>query len=229
MQPLELNAATGEPFLRLPAPFSNIIITPPRMSDVEPSVAILSDPAVSLWMGPMGPTGTYTASQAEGWLTKLKAETDGILDEMGRNSGPFSECPVRHIREVQEDGTEVFIGDVGIYRSSWSDVLDREERARLVAENNARVAGDPDIVWHVGYYLSPTHHKRGLMTTAVKAMIQWGIAWMGVKYIRTSAFEGNYGSLKLLQKNEFVVVDTLVDHVAMGDKKLTLHVVERRI
>ncbi|KAJ7493204.1 acyl-CoA N-acyltransferase [Mycena galericulata] len=213
MQPLELNAATGEPFLRLPAPFSTIIITPPRMSDVEPSVAILSDPAVSLWMGPMGPTGTYTASQAEGWLTKLKAETDEILDEMARNSGPFSGCPVRHIREVQEDGTEV----------------PREERARLVVENNARVAGDPDIVWHVGYYLSPTHHKRGLMTTAVKAIIQWGIVWMGVKYIRTSAFEGNYGSLKLLQKNGFVVVDTLVDHVAMGDKKLTLHVVERWI
>ncbi|KAJ7708904.1 GNAT domain-containing protein [Mycena rosella] len=230
MNALEFNAATGEPFLRLPAPFTNIIITPPPMSDVEPSIAILNNPAVGIWMGPMGAGPAYTASKAEQWLTKVKAETDIVMQEVrSATSGPFSGCPVRHIREVREDGTDVFIGDLGFARSSWTEVLDADEKARLAAENNARAVGDPDIVWHVGYYLAPSHQGRGVMTAAVKTIItQWGIPYMGAKCIRSSAFEGNPGSIKVLEKNGFVITDTLVEHVDMGKaKKWTLCLLER--
>ncbi|KAJ6580928.1 acyl-CoA N-acyltransferase [Mycena capillaripes] len=210
MSTLQYDATTGEPFLRLPAPFSNIIITPPRMSDVSPSVEIMNDSFVFEWMG-MG--STYSAIRAEGWLTKVKVETDATC----------------HIREERPDGTDLFIGDVGLVRSSWTEVLDVEERIRLVAENNARVAGDPEIAWHVGYYLAPSYHGRGLMTAAVKTIItQFGIPWMKTKRIRSSAFLGNHGSLGVLQKNGFVVVDTLVNHVQIGDEKekRTLHLLE---
>ncbi|KAJ6543559.1 GNAT domain-containing protein [Mycena vulgaris] len=232
MNALEFNAVTGEPFLRLPPPFANIIITPPRMSDVEPSVEILNDPAVAMWMGPMGPgSEPYTAARAEPWLTKVKAETDVVVQELHSTpGGPFTGCPVRHIREVREDGTDVFIGDVGLARSRWSEVLDADERARLVAENNARAAGDPAIVWHVGYYLAPSHHGRGLMTVAVNALItQWGIPALRAKCIRSSTFETNHGSLKVLQKNQFLIVETLVEHVDVGEeRKRTLYLLERR-
>ncbi|KAJ7132353.1 acyl-CoA N-acyltransferase [Mycena epipterygia] len=231
MDALEFNATTGEPFLRLPAPFADIIITPPRMSDVEPSVAILRDPLVHSWMGSRGPGASYSAAQAEGWLTKIKAETDAVMAELrAAPTGPASGCPVRHLRAVQADGTDIFIGDVVLSRSGWTEVLDAEERARLVAENDARVVGDPDIVWHVGYYLAPSHQGRGLMTAAVGTLItQWGIPCMNTRCIRSGIFEGNHGSLKVLLKNGFVLVDTLVDHIEVGEgeKKLSVYLVER--
>ncbi|KAJ7132354.1 acyl-CoA N-acyltransferase [Mycena epipterygia] len=230
MDALELNATTGEPFLRLPAPFADIIITPPRMRDVEPSVVIMNDPSVFTWMGIRGGS-SYTSARAEGWLTKIKAETDAIMAELrAAPTGPASGSPVRHLREVQADGTDIFIGDVGLVRSSWTEVLDAEERARFVAENNARTAGDPDIAWHVGYYLAPSHQGRGLMTAAVGAIIaQWGVPCLNARRIRSSAFEGNQGSLKVLLKNGFVLVDTLVEHVQVGEetKKRSLHLLER--
>ncbi|KAJ7780228.1 acyl-CoA N-acyltransferase, partial [Mycena maculata] len=203
------NAATGEPFLRLPAPHANIIITPPRMSDVEPSVPIMNDPAVYMWLGPRAPIG-YNAAKAESWLTQITAESDVLLDELRTNPrGPFSGCLVRHVREVRAEGTDVFLGDVGLGLSNWTEVQDKEEQARLVAENNAQCAGDPDIAWHIGYYIAPSHQSRGLATAAVKALIEWGIVWMGARCIRSGTFEGNHGSLKVLQKNGFVLVDTL--------------------
>ncbi|KAJ7777212.1 hypothetical protein B0H16DRAFT_1406775 [Mycena metata] len=226
---LEYNATTGEPFLRLPAPFENIIITPPRMSDIAPSTVIMGNPAVSRWMGPNGPGSTYTEVQAEGWISKIKPEADAILDEVRRTpGGPISGCPVRHVREERADGTDIFIGDIAIARASFVQVLDKEERARLLTENNARVLGDPEIVWHVGYYLAPSHHGRGLATVAVRTIInQWGIPAMKVKLIRTGTFEGNHGSLKVLQKNGFAVIETLQNHLQLeGGENMTLYVLE---
>ncbi|KAF7371065.1 Gnat family [Mycena sanguinolenta] len=228
MTGLEYNSTTGEPFLRLPAPFSSFIITPPRMADVARSVEIMNDPFVFKWMGRSTP---YSVDLATAWLMKVKAQTDVAVEEL-RNStefGPVSGCPVRHIREELPDGTDVFIGDVGLVRSGWTEVLDAEERVRFVTENNARAAGDPEIAWHIGYYLAPGYNGRGLMTAAVKTIItQFGIPQMNTKYIRSSAFEGNHGSLKVLQKNDFVMVDTLVEHVRVGDEKTTLHLMEWR-
>ncbi|KAJ7249531.1 GNAT domain-containing protein [Mycena haematopus] len=228
---LEYNTTTGEPFLRLPTPFSDFIITPPRMSDVAPSVEIMNDPFVFKWMGRSTP---YGVDKAEAWLTKVKAQTDAAVEELrnttklhGPQHGPVSGCPVRHIREEQADGTSIFVGDVGLVRSSWSEVLDADERARFIAENDARPAGDPEIAWHIGYYLAPSHNGRGLMTAAVKTIItQFGIPWMNTRRIRSSAFVGNHGSLKVLLKNGFVMVDTLVQHVQVGEEKRTLHLME---
>lgn len=246
MSTLQYNT-TGEPFVRLPAPFSNIIITPPRISDAEPSAAILSEDAVSQWLGPTGPGSAYTVAQAESWLTKLKAQTDVLVEELGGATEPHgvvSGCPLRHIREERADGTEVFLGDVGLVRSNFNEIRDTEERARLVAENNARVAGDPEIVWHISCmysfslfhmvldewldYLAPSHHGRGLMTVIVKTIIaQFGFPWMKVKRIRPSTFQDNHGSFKVLQKSGFVVVDTLVDY-PVGKEKKTVVVLEWR-
>ncbi|KAJ7230539.1 hypothetical protein GGX14DRAFT_529993 [Mycena pura] len=226
MSGLQYNATTGEPLLRLPPPFTNIIITPPRMSDVAPSVRIMNDPAVYAFMGRSTP---YSEAIAEKWITKVKAVCDGVVVEVrrGETETAVSGCPVRHIREECADGTEVYIGDVGLGRSPFTEVADRDERARLVAENEARKPGDPEIVWHVGYYLAPSHHGRGLMTAAVGTIItQWGIPRMRIKCMRSSAFEGNLGSLKVLQKNEFVVVDFLEEHVQVGEEKKGLHVLK---
>ncbi|KAJ7623739.1 acyl-CoA N-acyltransferase [Roridomyces roridus] len=226
MDALEWNPTTNEPFLRLPAPFAHLILTPPRMSDVEPTVSILRDPKVAVWMGSMGPGREYTAARAESYLAKIIAETDVGVQEMKRGEHPFSTCPVRHLREERAEGGDVYLGDVGIYRASWAHVDNREERARMVAENNARQAGDPEIVWHVGFYLAPSHHGRGITTAAVKALIDWSVKWMGARRIISSTFTENHGSFRVQQKCGFVLVDTLVDHVPVGDEKWSLHLTE---
>ncbi|KAJ7623728.1 acyl-CoA N-acyltransferase [Roridomyces roridus] len=226
MDALEWNPETGEPFLRLPAPFQNMIITPPRMSDVKPSVAILKDPAVALWMGSTAPGKEYAEPKAEGWLTKIVAETDVGVQEMKRGESPFSVCPIRHLREERAEGGDVFLGDVGVYRAGWAHILDQEARARMMEENNAKKAGDPETVWHVGYYLAPSHHGRGVMTVAVKALIEWSVKWLGVQRLISSTFTENRGSLRVLQKCGFVVVDTLVDHVPMDDGKWSMYLLE---
>ncbi|KAF8166538.1 acyl-CoA N-acyltransferase [Mycena galopus ATCC 62051] len=221
MTGLQYNATTGEPFLRLPAPFSNIILTPPRMSDVARSVEIMNDPFIFKWMG-QGTLYSYTAEKAEAWLTQLKAETDAQVAELRGATEPHlvSGCPVRHIREEQADGTDVFLGDLSLIRSSFAWVLDTEERARLVAENNARPAGDPGILWHTGYYLAPSHNGRGLTTAALKTVIaEFGIPWLNVTRLRSAVFEGNIGSIRVLQKNGFEITETFVQHIKIGEEK----------
>lgn len=65
-------------------------------------------------------------------------------------------CPVRYIREVREDGSDVFIGDVGMMRCMHGElmgpdgVLDWSNKAKLEEENNAIPAGDPRIIWSIG-------------------------------------------------------------------------------
>lgn len=99
---------------------------------------------------------------AVSWLTQTKGEADAIWDELQHANaespdGPLKMvggCPVRSILEENEDGSYTFLGDCSIDRDRFDDVMDLEERARLVKENNARPAGDPDIIWSIGGILA---------------------------------------------------------------------------
>jgi hypothetical protein len=144
--PLEVNPNTGEPFIRLPSPHENIIITPLRANDGERLASILAEPQVAEWMGGFNPTAEWlarTVSQGKAELQMLGNKTDEELTVVDF-------CPVRSIREVQEDGTEVLIGDIGIRRCTWSEIANEYERAQKVSKNNDRQAGDGEIVWQVG-------------------------------------------------------------------------------
>jgi hypothetical protein len=66
-------------------------------------------------------------------------------------------CPVRVIREVLENGEDVYLGDIGINRLGDGKLLappgaevDNELVARYAGENAQREPGDPDIVWTIG-------------------------------------------------------------------------------
>lgn len=50
----------------------------------------------------------------------------------GESDYNASGTPVSAIREVQPDGTELWIGDIGFIRSSYHEVEDETERERLV-------------------------------------------------------------------------------------------------
>lgn len=155
LHPLLVNPVTGEPYLWLPSPLENIIITPPRMSDAPSMVAILNDPLVCRWI--LGPPYPYLPSHAESWLESTKKESDAVLQELEQASretpdGPLKivgACPVRILREVREDGTEVYLGDIGLRRCVFPHE-EPEEQQRLSEKNKRRAVGDPELIWCIG-------------------------------------------------------------------------------
>ena len=154
LHPLRVNSTTGEPYLRLPSPHENIIITPPRMSDVGALVGHLNDHKVVNSL--IGPPYPYLTSHAEGWISNVKKASDGLLAELKGDHQEESDdqlkvvggCPVHYIREVADDGTETFIGDLFVHRCEFPH--EGTQRAALAEENAARQVGDPAIVWCVG-------------------------------------------------------------------------------
>ena len=121
IQPLEWDAARNEPFLRLPAPLSHIIITPPRWADAEVSIDPLNDPRV--FNGFQNPPWPMTLEHATAWSTKLIGEWNEHLKQLGKAAAQgedaplatFGFCPVRSIRDTSND-EQKYIGDLGLTR-----------------------------------------------------------------------------------------------------------------
>lgn len=158
LHPLKVNPITKEPYLQLPPPHSSIIITPPRLSDAERVLQILNDPRVHMTL--QGPPFPYLAEHADFWIGKVKGESDAVLGALqkaaesdGSTAAPIfvGGCPVHNLREVQEDGTDVYLGDVRIDRSFEFEYLrDKVKEEALVKENASRPVGDSEIIWSFG-------------------------------------------------------------------------------
>lgn len=155
LHPLQVNERTGEPYLRLPSPHDNIIITPPRTEDIPAIIAALNDPRVYSTLE--GPPFPYKEEHAVWWIDHVKAPSDELLQELRQAADDGSQslkvvagCPVRTLREVKEDGTDIFLGDIGCDRCGYPDVVDQEEKSRLTFANDQLPPGDKDIVWCIG-------------------------------------------------------------------------------
>ena len=158
--PLERHPETGEPYIPLPAPYDRIIVTPPRRDDVPRMVTIMNDAPVKKWLD--GPPFPYLDVHAEDWITRTRDVSDRVMHELRVANeeyprGPFttvSGCPVACLRAIRADGEEDFLGAIEFTRCGYPDLLDREERERLVAKNESKNRGDPEIVWCIGCELS---------------------------------------------------------------------------
>ena len=151
LYPLELNPSTGEPFLRLPPPHQDIIITPARMSDVQDEIENMSDPGVYKWC--MTVARPYTEEHARNFLGRAVEESNKLLDELKGGEDRkkvVGGCPVRALREVKADGSEIFVGDIGVFRSRFAECKDKEKKERLAKGNAERKVGDEEIVWGIG-------------------------------------------------------------------------------
>ncbi|KAI6120713.1 hypothetical protein EDD16DRAFT_1575003 [Pisolithus croceorrhizus] len=211
LYPLEVNPATGEPFFRLPPPNGNIIVTPPRLSDAPYFAPILNDPRVGRWLE--GPPIPYTDEHAAEWIEIITEQSQTILDKLkaedttrpGMALKLVDGCPVRHIREVLPDGTDVYVGDIDIRRGPFEEILDSEERRKQVEINESKALGDPSIVWTFGDYIAPSHHGRGIMSAAMRLILySWAVPRMGVRCMSGYAFVGNIGSVRVFEKSGFV-------------------------
>ena len=65
------------------------------------------------------------------------------------------ECPVRAIREVQEDGSDIYIGDIGISRCKYGELIvlhgmEWENGPESKEVNDSLEVGDPRILWAIG-------------------------------------------------------------------------------
>lgn len=165
--PLKINSAIDEPYLQLPAPYENIRLTPPRLSDAPFSTAALNAPEVVPFLS--GPPFPFVEENAISFINSTKPPADRVYREIrekilaGESDYIASGTPVSAIREVQPDGTELWIGDIGFIRSSYHEVEDETERERLVAENAAKKDGDPSIVWSFGSMFSDSQYRQEII------------------------------------------------------------------
>jgi hypothetical protein len=158
--PFEVNPRTAEPFLRL-RKHPNIILTPPREEDIPNLLPPLNDDRVHIWLAGVPfpytsgkgikrfpePNLTFHLEHAKNWLTRIKSQCDQALKELTDKSPILTQSPVRFLREIQEDGSELFVGDLGFIRCS--DI--QSENPKHDNETNLNLPpGDPDIVWTLG-------------------------------------------------------------------------------
>ncbi|RDB29408.1 hypothetical protein Hypma_015951 [Hypsizygus marmoreus] len=236
LHPLEVNPRTGEPFLRL-RKHKNVILTPPRSSDIPENIRYLNDPHVNDMLS--GPPVPYLLEHAEAWYKVISTPSEETLAaiEAARDMPDLitvRHCPVRVIREVKEDGEDVFLGDIGLLRFDEGRLLapdglqaDDEQKAKYVNANIERPVGDPEIVWSIGDYLAPSHHGRGIMTDVLETLLwDWAVPRMGVRRICASAFEGNHGSIRVFERNGFTVTKTVENWAVVKGRMRNLHVVE---
>ncbi|OJA14980.1 hypothetical protein AZE42_12059, partial [Rhizopogon vesiculosus] len=226
--PLEVNPETGEPFLRLPAPHQSIIITPPREGDQSTLMQYLNDPAIFGWIDE-SPV-PFLPKHADLWVQFVKGQSDAILEYLRKSEEKFPNgplqfvdaCPVRHIREVKENGTDVLIGDFAFGRGSFEEVLDGVERKQMQEENAYKKAGDPTIQFSVGFWLAASHRGRGITTAALGLLMSvWAIPRMGARHIAPHTFAGNIGSDRVIEKNGFVNRGSIDNGtVVRGEKKI---------
>ncbi|TDL21004.1 hypothetical protein BD410DRAFT_899264 [Rickenella mellea] len=218
-QPLQFNPLTNEPYLRLPLPHENIIITPQRLSDAASIVPIMNDEKVYMTTGKPFP---YTIDDAHAWLSEGKQQADILLADIARNGSTHivNGCPLRVIREVQEDGSDVYLGSLGMHRCRWFQLPDSEEKTALIKANEARVVGDPEIIWEFGDYLASSHHGRGIMTAAIGVILhQWAIPRMRVRKMSVIAFKSNFASVRVFEKNGFVLKGVVEDCLDIQESK----------
>jgi [ribosomal protein S5]-alanine N-acetyltransferase len=121
--------------------------------------------------------------------------------------------------------SEVVMKDIDRPRpKSTEDILQLIEKIQNMIANNEGIewaitlAGDHTFIgtisFHrlikehyraeVGYLLHPAHHRKGIMSEALKAVVAYGFNNMGLHSIEAQVTPGNIASEKLLETHGFV-------------------------
>ena len=99
------------------------------------------------------------------------------------------------------------------YIAGWDD----GRRAEFVAEDAATATrlgrvglrlGEPGAA-EVGYWVDPRARKRGVATTAVRAVCQWAVTTAGIELIEWRCEAGNIASCRVAEKAGFLIEATL--------------------
>lgn len=109
---------------------------------------------------PQTPPYPYLQEHADFWVDATKKVCDAAIRELEEENrinpdGPLKvvgSCPVRSIREVRADGTDVYLGDICVDRCASEELDDdnADKENSLVDANMAKETGDPSIIWTIG-------------------------------------------------------------------------------
>ncbi|EJU02583.1 hypothetical protein DACRYDRAFT_21644 [Dacryopinax primogenitus] len=202
----------GEPYLRFQSNDEEFCLTPVRNVDVEAIVPILNDPAVYTHLLTPYP---YTKEHAEVLVNDQvqKYELDRQFftgdERQPISTGKiFDYNPMLAIRQQCSDGSQQFLGILGMWRSMFLYEAVEHRKLELKTQNEAKAAGDPSIIYSVAYYLDPAVHGKGIMTAALHKMIHsWAIPHIDVHEITVGIIEDNWASRKVLDKLGFKLVE----------------------
>ncbi|KAF4538039.1 GNAT family protein [Lasiodiplodia theobromae] len=217
------NPTTNEPYLQFPSPHVHLRLTPMRHSDGPATIAAMNDPRV--YMNILSPPFPYLPQHWDQQFATIDAATRRAREELDAveawrkqgGSGPKmwvgSGLPFTAIREVVvvegpegKEEEERFLGRINIRRKDFRTVVDEGERKALKAANDAKVAGDPEIEWEMGFWLCPSAQGRGVMTTVLRTLMEtFFVGYMNVHRLRGSHLDHNKGSGRVLEKCGFVL------------------------
>ncbi|KIW38052.1 uncharacterized protein PV06_10023 [Exophiala oligosperma] len=220
----------------VPHPTSRIYLTPPRREDDDVVIAALNDPRV--YMNLSSPPYPYTSDDRRSWF----AHIEKIAQHNAFGIGQFKKQPylvsgaqaggavpwlgevgwAATIREIvaEADGNERYLGEITVSRSGFLFVLDVAEREKARLENDNLRAGDPNIVWEVGFYLVPEHHGRGVMPKVLETVIrEILLPLFNAQNIVATYFEHNIASKKVFAKCGFEYVTTIPDAYTLEPSK----------
>lgn len=136
-----------EPFLPIPHPTLDLVLTSYRPSDVETQVRCLNDPAVALNLS--GPPFPHRREDSLAW----QAVVNGRFEEqMGRWAGGDWGVPGQSVfSAIREVESGEMVGDIGYVRWGWEELAKvPEEREAAVAREAEIEAGDPEATWSIG-------------------------------------------------------------------------------
>lgn len=94
-----------------------------------------------------------SSEDADSWLVKTRLSANIVLSEFKKSSGNelFTGNPFTAIREVQQDGSDILIGNITIARWAHGEVLGFSDGpVATMDENLSLKKGDPNIVWTIG-------------------------------------------------------------------------------
>jgi len=185
----------------------------------------------------MGLPYPYTVEHGNEFIGFIRGQVEETLKELEDEKDnstlkTVKRCPVSFLREVKEDGTEVFIGSLAIATAMHGELMgpdgvDWENKKKREEENDKLEAGDPRIIWRFGDYLATSHHRQGIMTDAVDTVLHdWAIPRMNVRHMMVSTLEGNKGSVKVFLKNGFKMKGTYKEHYEVKGIMYGLHWLE---
>lgn len=170
---IHYNQLTKELYLRLPAPRSNVIITPYRLENIEEDAdalaTLLNDPKVYPWLERT--PYPYLHEDGVEWIEADCKENEEVLSTLRKRLGKgdvitkradgqefFDNCPFTCIREVLAEDPDTgaplkdrLIGNLKLARYTFYEhPHDSEERSKAQLKNNELPAGDENIIWTLG-------------------------------------------------------------------------------
>lgn len=82
----------------------------------------------------------------------------------------------------------------------------------------------------IGYELMYNFQGQGIMQEAIKAVIDYGFKNMGLHFIEAVLYESNVESVKLLERNSFMLVEDFTEEEIVDEKvmKLVLYKLKNR-